>query len=273
LVAYFAYEFISTKSLPGMKGLLKLLPGLGVVVVLNFAFIFGVYGVGDSVMNRRLEPEEVSSVRIVRLSNTHGNTYATLQLGNVELTDPDAITALTNTLSRNINSPSSRWQSPHPITVVFNTSSPFGVRRSLNMNEAQWRRLMPALYENEAFIEAHMNLPEDPVYTSVWVLRAPDRDGWREQFNVAYDEAAMVIYETLREEVRELDFETWYMLLTRVGWHGYGVSHEVHGYISVSGFVGRYSYWDSFPITSYTPRTAELLYELTPQRHRWSVAD
>jgi len=248
LAVYFAYELIVTKRL---ANIMKSLPGLGVLVVLNIIFISGVMITYNSIVNRRPAVNEVNSVQILSLGHFVNNlSYEHLRIREVELRDAEVISFLLDTLDRQVaNLRSGNRQRPVQaiISVVFTETNGRSMRREFRLSNEEVRGLIDVLAAQDEFNRAFLSLPQEPDVISA---------GWDSNIS---DEAAGEIYAAMQEEVKTLDFFTWYSV--RFGQRLPELNS--FGDLRVQGVYNDFIYSNFYPITNFTPQTAEVFMKHT----------
>ena len=260
VIVYFAYELIATRKLSNIK---KALPGLGVLVLLNVAFVGGAVMTQEAILNRQIPAAQVASVRVH--TNTWGSwgpqsfSYETIRARGILLQDAALTDMLLETLDRNITfvrGDENFWQTiwrggTHRHTIFFETTSGSTIRRELTFSQDENQILLQLLAAHPAYQEAFLTLPENPA--EIIFLGG----------GILSEEALREIYDTLREEVLDLDLVDWQT--TARGDRQPGVYS--YGRIRVQGFIGRESYSSVYAITSLTPRAAALLIQHINAQH------
>jgi len=270
LVAYFAYELIATKRLGNIK---QALPGLLLLVLLNVAFISGANIARDVILNREITVSQVVHVRIESPSlnwNRGGRptfTYEEHRLRALPLDDEELTEHLLETLATHIGlvrgeGPAfHHWGWSTTYTIFFETTSGSTIRRNILFTFEAAERLMELLERHPAYVEAALTLPENPADVTI-------------HGNLS-EEAAREIYATLRVEVRDLTLTQWcsgsngpFRGLVMTAQEDAPITYaQVH----VWGFIGTESFSGSYPITSLTPRAAELFIRHTNAEQLESV--
>ncbi|MCL2569452.1 MAG: hypothetical protein FWE12_08535 [Oscillospiraceae bacterium] len=253
VLVYFGYELISTRKFGNLK---KALPGLIVLLVLNVAFIVGATTVSNVVLNREIPAAQVQAVRIHENAGWGSGwwggwrTYEEIRVGEMSIQDERLTALLLDALALNIAFNRNevpghlRWSSNH--AVFFETTSGRTIRRNIMVTEDVDRQLAELLNNHRDYAEAFLHLPESPA----------------EVFNHQLSsEAAWEVYAALREEVRGLSLPEWRAVYG--GGHGMTISVGGGGFIHygelhVRGFIGNETFANRYPITSVTPRAAEL---------------
>jgi len=246
VVVYFAYELITTRK---MSNIVKALPGLGILVLLNIAFLLGVHFGTSMILNRNIQASEISAVRMEALNPVHSwdgvRPYEEHRASEIEIADAQLTDLLLEALARNVeavrNPQDDLWRHPTLLAEVsFEQTSGGRVRRNIHLSEAEFRDVLELLDRHPAYADLFLNLPENPEEVQNWLIS---------------EDAARAVYEILREEVRTLNLATWRGLR----WHGAPMMsaaayyHEIH----VSGFIGRDTYRNIYSLTDATPRALD----------------
>ena len=260
IIAYFAYELITTKKLSSIT---KVLPGLLIVVALNVVFLVGVTVSQNVILNRRVEADEIASVRVLSFEALWGGhvmqgwsiPYERLRAIELEIQDEEINAFLAESLDlyiEQIKSSYNIWGGA-PTTVIFETTSGRTFRRNIWLPRSGVSRFIRLLADNEEYSAILMTLPENPEELSIDQLSLG--------FGNLSEEALREIYAIFREEVRELDLATWTVIAGRGDDFGMLAPLEPrighYGEIEIRGFVGRYSYRSRYPLTNLTPRAVE----------------
>ncbi|MCL2368381.1 MAG: ABC transporter permease, partial [Oscillospiraceae bacterium] len=276
VIAYFAYELIATKRISSLK---RSLPGLLILVLLNVVFITGVNLAQGMILNRDIPAGAVAHVRIHETGFSGGwqepLSYEELRAREIALSDPQLTDILLDTLAQNIRNIRGEettgfgWWPVYHYTIFFETTTGRTIRRNLALNPEINEALNEVLNNHPAYREAFLTLPENP--EQIWAGVLPE-------------EALRELYNTLRDEVRDLDFAAWRGV--SAGFSHRGIHIDVmndlldgesdmiftYGEISIRGFRGVQTYANRYPITSLTPRTAELFFRHTNEAHFDGVA-
>jgi len=264
IIAYFAYELISTRKLSHIK---KALPGLGILVLLNIAFITGAMFSRDAILNRDIPPAQVASVR-VQTDSPHAQTwtphgpwpsYENIRAREVSVQDDRLVALLLDGLDRHIadirgGDGYHLWGYNQWVTVAFEMQNGRTIQRNILLSESAIDALTELLATHPAYTEAFLSLPEHPA--TIWV-------------DTLSEEAARDIFAVLREEVRTLDLATWKETAHDSGRAAFTVIDSTpaavvhYGSLGIRGFIGTETYSSWYPITNLTPRTAALFVQHT----------
>jgi len=245
LISYFAYELITTRKIASIK---KALPGLGILILLNIAFLVGLNAGEAMILNRSFQVSDISAVRIESDFVHSGwgdgaRPYEERRAQETEIADEALIEVLLTALERNISilrGDSDDWwrQNGTPVQIAFVQPSGQSVRRNVFLLNTEHREVLEILDNHPEYADLFLNLPEHPEEVSNWMIS---------------DEAAWDVYEALREDVRDLDLATWRMIHA----HGTLPNVNVYGEIHVRGFLGRDVYRNIYHITDATPRAVD----------------
>ena len=247
LAAYFAYELALTKKL---SNIVKSLPGLAAVIALNIVFIAGVMTMHNSILNRQPTVNEIESVRILSLSQHHDfrsahASYSHLRTREVELRGAALSAFLLDLLSQTVENIRSGNNANFTqiTTVAFTDNSGNTMTRRLQLNLDEARSLTALLAGQEDYAQAFLSLPQEP--------RISSNNGFAR--NVP-QEALNEVFEIMRQELRGMDFDTWFAIR-------FGSLPGVIRYseLSVGGELGDYRFNDFYPVTNLTPQTADAL--------------
>ena len=248
VVAYFAYELITTRKL---SNIMKALPGLGILVLLNIVFITGVVASQHVILNRTVEAEQVQSVRILSyndwMSHSNERSYEEIRLQDLVSSDPRVIEILTDSLNWDISiarGEQDAWMgTTRRVSVAFEMQSGRQILRTIGIFERDRLALTEIFAEQPDYIEVFTNLPENPADIHLW--------------NGLTEEATREIYAVFREEIQTVDFVSWRMAMgRRFGWSEESLNFYAEFF--VRGFVGHEAFTSLYPLTDLTPRSLDL---------------
>ena len=246
IVGYFAYEFLTTKKLPKF---LTMLPGLGVVAILNVIFIFGII-IGRGMILQEVNIDNISSITVVdlRVDQWSLSSYAGLNARGLEISDPEITQFLGETLNDNIRASRRRlrgehldWWSGTEIRVTFNIDGGRNITRRIRITEES--RMGELLPTYEPYQALYLTIPED--FDNV----GSGHGLTREEINHVLD--------VLRAELPGVDFPSWYRLVGRFACCNIQQAQQ-RGWITLSGTINGYYYHMNIPMTEVTPRALEL---------------
>lgn len=245
VVVYFAYELLSTMK---WKNLVRAIPCLGIVLLLNLAVYGMTVGYGKIAVQYTPAPSEISGVRIsdpVKKSYTSSGTmlqdddYAELMTSDIEFDDPQLAEIVSNALRDNVETYENGYyderytglmyeakttKSFEPGLLYDESTSTYkrltvAIRkgcittyRYIYFSEADMKEIAKILNKNEAYRNAFLNIPEE-VYGTVYGTFNISDDGYTE------------VMSCFREEVRRIGFEKWYAALKAEEYRGNFYSH------------------------------------------------
>lgn len=214
ILIYFTYELITTKK---WRNLLRSLPGLAVVAVLNGAILFGMHTAQNKMLDQRPAVQEIESVSFCNNNNYLYQSayldyadYAYLKAQEIEITDPTVISLVSYYLNDNIEtwekgldsyynkyygSPGAKTYTNYTVTIRTKNKTLY---RSIMIPDSEKDTLTEALQSNQAFVEAWM-MPPEPIENTMY-LEGTGGD----------DIDAEVLYETYIEELKTVSFEEFY---------------------------------------------------------------
>jgi len=216
LITFCAYELITTKK---WRNLIKSLPSLIIVVILNFLFIGAMYTVYTAEVNFTPDPEDVSYFSIVAPRN-YSNTfisYAENKVSDIEITDPEAKLIVCRTLKDNVDyfkeeSSMYKYRSYYSssvekeedyVTCTVKIKSGLSVKyRKIYFSTNDYSKICDILESTEEYRDAWMTLPEPTkgtLYTELGNAKELENS----------DAKMAELFATLRDEVTGLDLETW----------------------------------------------------------------
>ncbi len=202
VLVYFAYELITTRK---WKNLLKAIPSLGFLVLINVGII--ATAVGICRYNLQITPtaDQITSVAIL---NTEDG-YLSQKTTEVEIKDNAVKQTLSAALADTVDliqngGTTKYYQSDlNRVRVRFRTRTGTYDRYIL-ISASQQAQLMDALQSQEAFRDMYMNLPKPSKNTlTPTTYRLSFWDG---NEPIVSDK----LHEVLQQEINEIGFEKWY---------------------------------------------------------------
>jgi len=261
-VAYFAYELITTRKL---SNIVKALPGLGVLVLLNILFITGVGVAQNVILNRTIDAEQVQAVRILSFNDWshHGSdlSYEEIHIREAVFSDPRAVELLLGSLAHETGIAQGdveTWRgTTMRTTVSFELYSGRRILRTFGVFDRDHFALSEILSEQPAYVEVFTQLPENPDDIHLW--------------HGLSSEVTRELYDLFREEIQEINFVTWRMAM---GGRLRMLAEEDFSFYAeffVRGFVGLEPFASVYPLTDLTPRTLDLFIYHVNANNRASV--
>lgn len=260
---YFLYELITTKKL---KNLIRAIPGLGIVAVLNIAMFFGLSGVYKYSMSFRPAPDEINSVTMVSENiNSDSNwikysDYVLHQTGGLEISDKTVIEDVANALENNISMAESSidrlknfmyQEGSNTVSFKINTNGKSKCRNVV-LNNKQYENLGKIFESNEKIREAWMKLPSLKDTNDIYLYDSSSMGS-------IYNDDARELYSEFANEIKNADFETWF--------NECQMNSESVAFFEVSYVIDGHMYNTNIPvIKSVAPNTAKKCYEVFKEK-------
>jgi ABC-2 type transport system permease protein len=211
IIVYFAYELITTRK---PKNLLKAIPGLLIVVLLNAAFIGSGVIARTAALSFTPSADEIISVQLVNENEYYygGREYSyidymTASVGNVKTDDSEVRKIISDSIAENVNDIKndiigSSYQDYTSAKVIIQTKS--GRRyRNLRIETDDYQKINEKILFNDKFKEKFNTIP--------------DHNGIFNISGISYcdftDEELLQVYNSLKEEIATLSFDEWYDFL------------------------------------------------------------
>ncbi len=266
VIVYFLYELITTRK---VKNLIRAVPSLGILLIMNVAFVGSLAGIREVILSQTPNAEEVQSIVFRSVSSASG--YLEARATNISVEDKNTIYQVTNRLKEEVWTlrENSRYASRYPLysdltrEVELHTDSGV-IRRVLTFSLSENEQIVNKLQQEEAYRKAYMELP-------------PSSGG---EISVSIrglaESQASALYEQLRQEVNEIGFDQWHdivqnsftydsFLLNRED----GILHFSNLYIS--GQVKGEWHTTAITLSTKLPRTLEAYLKYTNEANRKAV--
>lgn len=220
VIVYFACELIMTKSFKTFK---RIIPALSIVFILNALLIAVMAGVYNYNLSFVPSSDEIDYIRIpANLDyNLSLNSLLDQKAQDIKLCDDDLNKLISKALKDDVEDikNNSYFESDTDIYYTADISKKIiisvnGIEhtRIIKFNDAENSLITEYLRNNDEYRRVYQTLP-DPSKVSVSFCH-----------NLK-NEDAIRIYEIMREEVSELDFEKWYNISN--GHEGYAISYDI----------------------------------------------
>ncbi len=232
LLVYFIYELVTTKK---FKSLVKALPGLGVVILLNAALLISLTAITSAEIGFAPDPEDIEYIQVVS-DNNYTSKYMdiyrffTKESSKIKITDKEAIRVVSEALKNSIDvtvngvvpdeyKATEFYESFERYTFKINTglNSEY---RYVRMSTMDHKIVSKALSGHEKYAATWLTLPEaqkDTVYFDLG--RSTISDG-------AYE-----VFRTMKDEVKKLSFEDWHSFLSSGEYSNFAtVTYTTNGY-------------------------------------------
>ena len=266
VLVYFAYELITTRK---WKNLLKAIPSLGFLVLINVAIVASAIGICQYNLQISPTPEQITSVAIINDSSE----YHTLKASEIEIKDKAVKQAVSSALADTIDLIQEGGVTKYYTSDLDRVHVQFRVgasryERYVLMSVDQQASLLDALQQQEAFRDVYMKLPapnNNALTPTTYELKLWDGS------EAIVDER---IYETLQAEINELGFEQWYTLCNE-GEIYYDEIYQkennqympfLNGVVRIKTYIGmEWCQWD-IQLNGFLPKTAAMAIELANAR-------
>lgn len=210
IFVYFLYELLTTRK---VKNLVKAIPTLGIVAVLNVAIYFGLAGAYNSAMNFRPAPDEINSVTVLS-DSTVGNygymnytDYVLTKAGGIKLTDQEILNDVSYCLELSLDKTEvdvgnlyNDYDNMTPVLLEIETDGGT-YKRNVYMTMDRYQKLSRAVSESKDFQEAWTGLPDAEIIYIHDNYNAFDTD-----------EEVHELYDMFREETKNADLTDWISL-------------------------------------------------------------
>lgn len=214
---YFLYELITTKKL---KNLVKAIPGLGIVAVLNIAIYFGIVAAYNNEISFRPAADEINSVTILPKEIDDWETlnyydYTLRSIDGVTLTNPVIIEDVSEILGKNLDLADNNLSNFYSTIYNSGTSNVHEIRitistngkdktRNLFVSEAVYNDINSSLCATKDFKDAWTN--------SIALSKITGIESYFYGYNTKYydTEESKELYNIFLDEIKSADFNTWF---------------------------------------------------------------
>ena len=199
LIAYFLYELVTTRR---ARNLLKIFPGLGVLVGIHILSVLALVLIYRVEINYCPDVADMKSVSIA--GKYDEEDYFSVMNTRIRIEDPEALQLVHDSLAKGIrNEDELEHYTPYALQVTIRSSRGDRVRY-LRFTEDDYQKLFEILGKQTAYREIYQELPDASVIMESYL----GLYGFYGDKSVPA-EAAMTIYEVLRQEIQTVDFDTW----------------------------------------------------------------
>ncbi|MBQ7288712.1 MAG: hypothetical protein IJW78_03175 [Clostridia bacterium] len=170
VLAYALYELITSKKLSAM---LRSLPGLLYVVLVNVLILFALFGYRSQLLNFTPTSNQITSINMIQTESLYryGDNYVLDQAAEIDITDKKAIQIVSNSLAKATQMFKEDdfafdkffyADSNQRLYFRLNTKQQSGVRQIV-LTADEYDYLMRALEENQEYKALFYNLPQKNV--------------------------------------------------------------------------------------------------------------
>lgn len=233
VLAFFIYELLTTLK---WKNLLRIIPTLGIVVLLNLALAGLVNGVTYAAAAFRPDAQDITSVRFVspeKATAMYSSSefyryeelcYAEKAAQKISIDDPEIIAAVANSLEENMNKFDHGIYQRTYHTEIYNQSQeiPTYVERIVAIRTGAVTRYRRIVFTYEAMEKIVQRMAALPEYRETYMTLPPVLSGTENILlngeNVLINSPDSkwdwnAIFTCLQDEINEAGFEKWYKAL------------------------------------------------------------
>lgn len=264
LLIYFIYEIVTTKK---WKNLLRAIPGLAIVAVLNVGLFFGMYGIYLSQLNYTPSADEIKSVSVIgETPRYYGSMsfmdYVQMKNSDIEITDKDVIKLVSDSLADCVNTYKTRPRFYYQkyngngyqggSSQVNQTYNSYSVKISTDKGE-KYRTIFIPSDKTELIAKA---MESNSSYKDIWMTLP---DAVNNTLNIQNNgtqlgKEASAIYDMMKEELKNASFTDWYKALTSQNIQTASVNLQTQ--------VGTNVYRINIPLyPSIMPKSCEMYYK------------
>ncbi|MGN0593311.1 MAG: hypothetical protein ACI4JQ_08700 [Ruminococcus sp.] len=258
LFVYFLYELLSTRKL---KNLVKAIPTLGIVAVLNVAMYFGMAGAYTSAMDFRPAADEINGVTIlsdavIDEGYMSYDNYVLSELGGIRITDQQVLKDVSYSLAQSLK------QSKETVNNVYSYGFHTNMRSVLMGIETDAGQILRNVYMSlERYESLNTAICSNQDFKEAWIT--PPKSDYIETYDFygLGDDERKQLYKMFCEEAKSADFQTWFDLYLNGGEGDFG--------FQVSYLTdGKTCYVDVPVYTEIAPKTVECYYEMGEEKQQ-----
>ena len=250
VVVYFLYELITTRK---AGNLLRAIPALGILLILNIAFLGGVSAVRELTLREKPEADEITGVRFLRLNIPLYGQYGSGELKDLRFEDTEIKQIISDTLKDTVyNLKNTRTYLQDRLCTVKIELNGRSITRRLSIPDGDYNKIFNILFKRDDFKKIYKILPD------VREVRF-SLNGNPSALN---SEETARLYEILRKEVNSLEFSVWFQYLRNNTGPYSGGSPRRADYIYLTDSLSVYSeesgenyFSQYFPLSSLLPKT------------------
>ncbi len=279
VLAFFIYELLTTLK---WKNLIRIIPTLGIVILLNLGLAGMVNGITSAATSFRPDAQDITSVRFVdaeapqvwytNVSYWNENcSYAEKTAQKISIKDPEIIAAVASSLDENMNKFDhgifNRTYYSNSYTINQTQNTPAYVEKIVAIRTGAVTRYRRVIFKYEAIEKIIQRLADLPEYREAYMTLPPVLE---ETENIMLYGGSVFadttgdnwdmdqIFACLQDEINEAGFEAWYKALNfdpeANDWVGATLSYTVQN---------KYLTRANIPIIrSLTPKTFDLLMQM-----------
>ena len=210
VLVYFIAELITTK----FKNLIRIIPGLSIVVLLNIVLLGTLYGAYNITLSFTPKADEIDYIRFT--NNYYGDdlkSYYTKKTESIKINNDEINKLIAECLNNDINEiKSNTYYSDYssdyyyevmPVIISVNGKERI---RQIKITESELSYISNELKNNAEYRKVYSSIPALNAFTGITYYA-----------DIKNIKDAERIYNLMRKEVSELDFETWYTMVNGTG--------------------------------------------------------
>ncbi len=266
LLVYFGYELVTTKK---WGNLLKIFPGLGIVIVCNVIVLLFMTNIGNAIVSNVPAADEIEGVALVESGSGHKDSislyeYHMLGLGGRLIKDDKLIEDIAGSLANCVdvweNKGSSAYEDHFEFSNNRGVNQEITVKLKLKDGSTIYRNIYVSKDIADSFAEkiADIDISE---HGNVITELPPHVPGTCHILSrrMLHSEQMEEIFKSYNDEIKEISPSIWLDIVV-AGRYGY-IDNSV-ATLRYTTIKGNDSYEISLPISAeVTPKTADLLYK------------
>ena len=215
LLVYFIYELVTTKK---FKSLLKALPGLVVVILLNAVLLISLTVITNVEIAFTPDAEDIEYIQIVSDNNYSSNymdiyRFFTKESSKIKITDEEAIRVVSEALKNSVDvTVKGIVHDEYKATEFYESWNrcTFKIKTGLN-TEYRYVRMAPT---DHAIVSNALSGHEKYAATWLTLPEAQKETVYVELGDAIVSTNAYEVFRTMKDEVKKLSFEDWHDLLS-----------------------------------------------------------
>lgn len=258
IIVMLLYELISTKK---FHNVVRSLPSVGFLVLINIFILLVLTGIYQSQLNYKPEATDVQYITVGTTKSNDKMDYFEYAMSSKKITDKELIKFLVDNLAKNIE----YEKTSYPANVYFSNTIDYSTIKELSSDDANkayyqliigfktgftvkyrqiqldmdtYNKYNSLLSSSEDIKDCYLNLPE---YNKNLMSFYNGHNAKRTLTEKEFED----IYNTLKDEVKNLDYTQWHSLL-------YEKSNSIS--IQLNYNVNENQTITILPLTSYTPK-------------------
>ncbi len=243
------YELLTTKK---FRNVIKALPSIGILAIINVVVLLASLGIQKALVNYSPSANEIDYVVFERSVSDRDKEYYDELVNNIKIKDKKVLQLISKTLKDNVDGSiyhDNYIGDTQLDTLIVGIHSGLSTHyRRLTIPIDDMNTITSTSATNEAYINAYQMLPElSGNKLSLYNTALSDKD-------------YLELYNTAREEIKGLNFETWFNQL-------YSDNYPLDTIVFYAT-VNNKSVKGTIPITNNLPKTCMKYVELTENANK-----